>query len=159
VARRRRQPRQLRCRRGVRRRRLDQPPPRRPGGDQPRLDAGRDGAGPWALLLLSAGLLVGVAGLARLRLWGVLVLVALAFVLIPALSLGAIALPPVLAGSVGVSAAAQLILPLRMLRAVRHGVRQPGRDQELPTRSGAVLVTVLILIAIVAGLVGAAPSP
>lgn len=123
-----------------------------------RIDAGRGGADPWALLLLSAGMLVGTAGLARLRLWGVLVLLALALVLVPALSLDALALPPATAGIVGVGAAVQLILPLRMLRAHRRGLRQPERDQELPTRLGAVLVAVLILIAVVAGVVGTAPS-
>lgn len=121
-----------------------------------RLDAGMPGIGPWALLLLSAALLAGTAGLARLRLWGVLLLVALALVLLPVLALGVLAVPPVFAGILGLGAAAQLILPLRMLWAIRRGVRQPERDQELPTRTGAAIVAALVLIAIVAGLVGSA---
>jgi hypothetical protein len=106
---------------------------------------------------LALATVVGVIGLHRLQLWGLLALPAVALSSLAVLALGLVPLGPLLRISLAALALVQVVLPLPVLLAIRRGAGPVARAQELPHRAPAVVVVVLVLAAIVAGVLGSAP--
>ncbi len=103
--------------------------------------------------------IAAVAGLFRLRLWGVLALPLVAIASIVLAGTGSVTLGAGVRAVVIVLAAAQVLLPLPLLRALRRGAGPVARRQELPTRGPAIAVAVAMFAAIVAGLLGSSLPP